>query len=221
MYNACIGGIVLPRNKYPEETVKKILDASLKLFIEKGYEETTVLDIIKNMGGMTRGAFYHHFKSKEEVFDALSDKLFDEYNPFEMAKYQEDLTGLEKLKFAINKYSFEDSKSQELSIAMFSLLESPTFLKKLVIETNRDVLAPLCQELIEEGIEDGSIQVSNAKLVAELFVSLTNFWTFPTLFPATEKDAIEKVYLIKQILDSVGLPVLDEEYLNQLIEGEK
>ena len=36
----------MPRNKYPEETVQKILDASLKLFLEKGYEETTVLDII-------------------------------------------------------------------------------------------------------------------------------------------------------------------------------
>ena len=53
----------MPRNKYPEETVQKILDASLKLFLEKGYEETTVLDIISEMGGLTRGAFYHHFKS--------------------------------------------------------------------------------------------------------------------------------------------------------------
>lgn len=47
----------MPRNKYPEETVQKILDASLKLFLEKGYEETTVLDIISEMGGLTRGAF--------------------------------------------------------------------------------------------------------------------------------------------------------------------
>ena len=76
----------MPRNKYPEETVQKILDASLKLFLEKGYEETTVLDIISEMGGLTRGAFYHHFKSKEEVFDALCEKLFYESNPFEKAK---------------------------------------------------------------------------------------------------------------------------------------
>ena len=69
-----MGGEFLPRNKYPEETVQKILDASLKLFLEKGYEKTTVLDIISEMGGLTRGAFYHHFKSKEEVFDALCEK---------------------------------------------------------------------------------------------------------------------------------------------------
>ena len=48
----------MPRNKYPEETVQKILDVSMKLFLEKGYEETTVLDIVGELGGLTRGAFY-------------------------------------------------------------------------------------------------------------------------------------------------------------------
>ena len=47
----------MPRNKYPEETVEKILDVSLKLFLEKGYENTTVLDIVDHLGGLTRGAF--------------------------------------------------------------------------------------------------------------------------------------------------------------------
>ena len=58
----------MSRNKYPEETEQIILDAALKLFIENGYEQTTILDIVDKMGGLTRGAFYHHFKTKEEVF---------------------------------------------------------------------------------------------------------------------------------------------------------
>ena len=61
----------MPRNKYPEETVQKILDVSLKLFLEKGYEETTVLDIVNNLGGLTRGAFITTSSRKEEVLDAL------------------------------------------------------------------------------------------------------------------------------------------------------
>ena len=47
----------MPRNKYPEETVQKILDVSMKLFLEKGYKETTILDIVRELGGLTRGAF--------------------------------------------------------------------------------------------------------------------------------------------------------------------
>lgn len=82
----------MPRNKYPEETVQKILDASLKLFLEKGYEQTTVLDIVDNLGGLTRGAFYHHFKSKEEVLDALSEQLYHKMDPFEKVKQEHGLT---------------------------------------------------------------------------------------------------------------------------------
>ena len=198
----------MPRNKYPEETVQKILDASLKLFLEKGYEETTVLDIISEMGGLTRGAFYHHFKSKEEVFDALCEKLFYESNPFEKAKSHKELNGLEKLKFVL-RTSFDETEHHQLSMASMQLLESPAFLKKL-IESNQE-LAPMYQELIEEGIQDGSIQSEQPKLLADLFVLLTNFWSIPTIYPMTDDEAWQKFLMIKSIMDNLGLPVIDDE----------
>ena len=182
----------MPRNKYPEETVQKILDASLKLFLEKGYEETTVLDIISEMGGLTRGAFYHHFKSKEEVFDALCEKL----------------NGLEKLKFVL-KTSFDETEHHQLSIASMQLMGSPAFLKKL-IESNQE-LVPMYQELIEEGIQDGSIKTEHSKLLAELFVLLTNFWSIPTIYPMTSEEMWEKFLIIKEITDKLGLPIIDDE----------
>ena len=210
MQSTCIesGGEVLPRNKYPEETVQKILDASLKLFLEKGYEETTVLDIISEMGGLTRGAFYHHFKSKEEVFDALCEKLFYESNPFEKAKSHKELNGLEKLKFVL-RTSFDETEHHQLSMASMQLLESPAFLKKL-IESNQE-LAPMYQELIEEGIQDGSIHSGQPKLLADLFVLLTNFWSIPTIYPMSDEEAWQKFLMIKSVLDHLGLPVIDDE----------
>ncbi|HBE9249847.1 TetR/AcrR family transcriptional regulator [Clostridioides difficile] len=198
----------MPRNKYPEETVQKILDASLKLFLEKGYEETTVLDIIAEMGGLTRGAFYHHFKSKEEVFEALCEKLFYETNPFEKAKQHKELNGLEKLKFVM-KTSFDDTEHHKLSIASMQLMESPAFLKKLT-ESNKE-LVPMYQELIEEGIKDGSIHTEHSKLLAELFVLLTNFWSIPTIYTVTPEEAWEKFLMIKVIMDNLGLPIIDDE----------
>ncbi len=122
----------MPRNKYPEETVQKILDATLRLFLEKGYEQTTILDIVDEMGGLTRGAFYHHFESKEEVLDALTTKLFCDDNLFERAKKQKGLTGLEKIKFMLVK-SFQDSNSihRKISMEAMQLLRSPSLLKIL------------------------------------------------------------------------------------------
>ena len=202
------GGELLPRNKYPEETVQKILDASLKLFLEKGYEHTSIQDIIDNLGGLSKGAIYHHFKSKEEVFDALCEKLFYEINPFEKAKSHKELNGLEKLKCVL-RTSFDETEYHQLSMASMQLMGSPAFLKKL-IESNQE-LAPMYQELIEEGIQDGSIQSEQPKLLADLFVLLTNFWSIPTIYPMTADEAWQKFLMIKSIMDNLGLPVIDDE----------
>lgn len=61
----------MARNKYPEITVEKILEAAQKLFFEKGYDNTTIQDIVDKLGGLTKGAIYHHFKSKEEFIRYL------------------------------------------------------------------------------------------------------------------------------------------------------
>jgi AcrR family transcriptional regulator len=50
-----------------EETKKQILKAARKLFGKKGYNETSLEDIYSSLK-LTRGAFYHHFSSKKEVF---------------------------------------------------------------------------------------------------------------------------------------------------------
>ena len=61
----------MARNKHPEVTEERILDVAQQLFLEKGYENTTIQDIVDGLGGLTKGAMYHHFKSKEEIMDAV------------------------------------------------------------------------------------------------------------------------------------------------------
>ena len=57
----------MSRNKYPEETIKLILDAATRLFTEKGFEKTSLQDIM-NQTKLSKGAIYHHFTSKEDIF---------------------------------------------------------------------------------------------------------------------------------------------------------
>lgn len=207
----------MPRNKYPEETVQKILDAALKLFLEKGYEQTTVLDIVENMGGLTRGAFYHHFKSKEEVLDVLGDKLFLDDNPFEKARQQSGLNALEKFKYLI-EWSAEDSDRRKLTVASLNALKSPTFLKRLV-DDNRDVVAPMYQTLIEEGVVDGSIKTQNPKLLAELFTLLTNFWMIPTLYSSSPEESIERLLFVSEVLEKMGMPLFGDGEIDSAIKN--
>jgi AcrR family transcriptional regulator len=59
--------------KEPEVRKAEILDAAEKLFIEKSYERASVNDIIKSVG-LSKGAFYYYFKSKEEVLGEILEK---------------------------------------------------------------------------------------------------------------------------------------------------
>jgi len=204
---------ILPRNKYPEETVKKILDTSLKLFLEKGYEQTTVLDIVANLGGLTRGAFYHHFKCKEEVLGAIFDGNYnDRPNSFHKAKDAKVSSGLERIRFALKGALMENIESEQQTAVTHlavSLMSNPRFLAEKLkgdIET-----AALITPMIEEGMADGSIRPGNPKMLAELFMILVNFWMMPAIFPCEPEETFAKAELIAEIFESLGFPVLDEE----------
>ena len=84
----------MARNKYPEVTVERILDAAQRLFLEKGYENTTIQDIVNELGGLTKGAVYHHFKSKEEIMEAVNDRMFSRTTPLRRCRNAATSRGL-------------------------------------------------------------------------------------------------------------------------------
>lgn len=129
----------MSRNKYPEITVENILEVSQRLFFEKGYDNTKIQDIADELG-MTKGAIYHHFKSKEEIMNTLGDKLFTNNNPFEIVKKRTDLNGLEKMKYVIN-LNQSNEQMVELTNQALPLLENPQVLAKM-FESNYQQLLP-------------------------------------------------------------------------------
>ena len=198
----------MARNKYPEVTVEKILDVSQRLFLEKGYDKTTIQDIVDELGGLSKGAIYHHFKSKEEIMDALGDKMFFNNNPFEKVKARTDLNGLQKMRMAI-MLNQSDENQIELTKQAIPMLKNPHVLARM-IETNRRCLCPYWELFIEEGIKDGSIKTQYKKELAE-FLVLMDIWLIPSIFPADKKELHNRLYCIKEMLEKMGLPLLNEE----------
>ena len=91
----------MARNKYPEQTVEKILDVAEQLFLKKGYDNTTIQDIVDSLDGLTKGAIYHHLDSKEAILSAIEGRIFAKDNPFKKVSNDCKLNGLEKLQKAI------------------------------------------------------------------------------------------------------------------------
>ncbi len=59
------------------ETKEKLIGAAVQCFLENGYELTSITKIT-DICNITKGAFYHHFKSKEEIFISVLNSLFYE-----------------------------------------------------------------------------------------------------------------------------------------------
>ncbi|MEC0370087.1 TetR/AcrR family transcriptional regulator [Paenibacillus chibensis] len=59
--------------KEAEERINEILDAADELFFQKGFDGTSTNDILDKVG-IARGTLYHHFKSKEDIMDALIER---------------------------------------------------------------------------------------------------------------------------------------------------
>lgn len=201
----------MSRNKYPEETVERILDTAQRLFLEKGYEQTTIQDITDNLGGLTKGAIYHHFKSKEEIIDAVSDRMFFSNNPFEAVRERKDLNGLQKLREAI-RLNQSDQERMNLTIQSIPVCKNPRLLMEM-INSNRKILTPYYQELLEEGNRDGSIHTEYAKEIAELMPLLTSLWMLPSVFPGSKEDMKHKFLFIGEMLEKMGVPLFDHEIL--------
>ncbi len=200
----------MARNKYPEITVEKILEVSQRLFLTKGYDNTTIQDIVDELGGLTRGAIYHHFKSKEEIMDALTNKMFREKNPFDTVKNQKDLNGLQKMKMAMS-LNQSDKERVNLSLQAMPILKNPRILAG-IIESNRQVLSPFWLVLLTEGIKDGSIHTDYARELSEL-IPLFDLWLTPSIYPATSEEIFHKFLFIKDLFDKMGLPLIDDEIM--------
>ena len=198
----------MARNKYPEVTEERILEAAQRLFLGKGYDRTTIQDIVNELGGLTKGAVYHHFKSKEEILDKVGDQLFFQNNPFEAVKQRKDLNGLEKLREAVRLNQSDTSRTQ-LTIQMLPLRKNPHLLVEM-IDSNRRVLTPYVLELLEEGNRDGSLHTEYPKEIAELLPLLTSLWLMPAVFPATKAEMRRKFTFLGEMLDRIGVPLFDE-----------
>lgn len=196
-----------PVKKTPEEWRKEILNAAQSLFISKGYEKTSISDIMDMTGG-AKGMFYRCFGSKEDVMYELGNQMFFQNNPFDAVKERNDLNGLQKIRLLLVLNQSDEVRNQ-LNMQAVPILKDPHILAAAV-EENRRVLTPLWLELLEEGKNDGSIRTEYAKELSEL-LPLINFWMMPTVFPATEEELHHKYRFVMEMLDYMGLPIFDEE----------
>lgn len=210
--------MTMARNKHPEGTVNLILDVAFRLFMEKGYEHTSIQDIIDNLGGLSKGAIYHHFKSKEDILVAVTDRMTEESNQMlAVIRDRSDLNGREKLK-TIFKESIKRPVQDDIFTVAPSLKNNPRLIFSIFRETVDKAAPEYIQPIVKQGISDGSIQTDYPAELAELIILVANIWMNPMIFDNSVEEAYHKFMVFRQMMKGFGLDIVDEEMLDRLQE---
>lgn len=206
----------MARNKYPEETRNLIIETAGRLFLEKGYERTSIQDIINHLGGLSKGAIYHHFKSKEEIMMAVGDTFYaDSEKRMKSVCQRQDLNGKEKIQ-EVFRVSLDTPAQAEMATIAPDMLKNPQllvmFLRDSVQQDAPDLLTPI----IEEGIRDGSIKTDYPRELAEVLMLIGNLWINPMIYPCSTEEVVKKVQFFKYFTDKLGLEVITDEVIEKI-----
>ncbi|MCI8436268.1 MAG: TetR/AcrR family transcriptional regulator [Lawsonibacter sp.] len=206
----------MARNKHPEQTVQLILDTASTLFLQKGYDKTTLQDII-DATKLSKGAIYHHFASKEAIIIAVVDRI-GECNTAVLAEVRDKkgLTGAEKLREMFRTAVRLSFQGGILNMLPF-LIENPKFMA-LQMESILNEAAP-CYVLpiLREGIADGSIRTDHPEELSEVLLLMTDLWLHPVLRPSTPEQVRARCAFFNQFTRQYGFELLDEDLIDTLV----
>ena len=207
----------MSRNKYPEETVKRILDVAQRLFLEKGYENTSIQDIIDGLGGLSKGAVYHHVRSKEDIFNAVGDR-YNERVVEELREVRDDktLSGYGKLK-KMFQLSLATADRDVMFTVAPDMIDNPRLLAIQMREIFSEVAPKYIFPVIKQGIRDGSIVTEYPRELSEVIVLLANIWLNPLVIRADLSEMEGRVRFFNELLCGMGLDLLDDEMLESYI----
>ena len=183
----------------------------------KGYQNTTLQDII-DATKLSKGAVYHHFRSKEEIAQRVGDP-FGRPDVGAAAPYP-GRPGPDRAAEAAGGVcsSFAGQRQQQIAQTLPHLCSNPQFLAMEL--TNIEAhLAPECiAPMIRQGMADGSIHTADANALAEALFVLADIWLSPQTRPTTPTEQQARNVVFQQMTHALGLDLLTDAQAEQLVQ---
>ncbi|UWU17897.1 TetR/AcrR family transcriptional regulator (plasmid) [Rhizobium sullae] len=158
--------------KQPEIRSAELLDCAQRLFFAHGYENTTVNDIIRE-AGVSKGAFYHYFSSKEALLEAFAARLARE--SLEELQPILDDPALD----AVGRLNTLFAGSRRLKVelapqlrAIFDVIFRPEniVLFHRIDQAVTRIVAPLLADILRRGTEEGVFDAPDPRAFAEMLL---------------------------------------------------
>jgi AcrR family transcriptional regulator len=160
--------------KLPHIRRNELIDCAQALFFQRGYDATTIADIIAS-AGVSKGGFYHHFDSKESLLEAMSVRLVEEVLvAAEDILKNPDLTALERMNgFFLRAQAWKAQSTAQLRAAFEAVLNPENdILYRRIAKAMWAVIGPYLIAIIREGDRAGQFRSASPELAAEIYLDL-------------------------------------------------
>jgi TetR/AcrR family transcriptional regulator, cholesterol catabolism regulator len=161
--------------KHPDIRRAEILNRATAMFAQRGYDNVSLNELI-TAAGVSKGAFYHWFPSKDALIAALAKRSADDqFAAVELAVAQCGGNALDRLN-ALLQAGFDvkmRTGTPEQLAAMISLLRPEnSHLYRRIVAVGEDLLRPLLTRVISDGVREGIFSTFDAEGVADLIQGL-------------------------------------------------
>jgi len=202
----------MARNRDSHETRKKILEVSKNLFLEKGFDNTSIQDIIDGLGGLTKGVIYHHFESKDEILQSIVSE-----NNQEILNYNwRGDTALKKIQNSLMD-AFSNLKYQRLVYSVSIMLRSPRLLGEQYLSLFSDFL-PEIRKKVYEGVKDESIKTEYPEELADLIILTLDVWIGFQISVFSVEELKRKMNFIKLTFEGWGVQLITDEMMEVIFK---
>ena len=154
---------------------QEILNTAEELFCRKGYENTSVQDIIDSLN-TSKGSFYHHFVSKEALLEEICSRRAEQISASVLREFEKIPSPLYKLDFLLSgMIPFRDDKLRFLLMLLpvFTLPEGRTVRYYFCDKLSACFYRPVYEQLVSDH-ENGVLYSKDPEYAASLILSIVN-----------------------------------------------
>ena len=175
--------------KESEERKKEILDIAEELFTTKGYDNTSTTDILERVG-IARGTMYYHFKSKEEILDALIDRIIQEIVCNVRSALSYEATASQKIISFVGATRVDSAIGKEITDHAHK--PQNALMHQKMLNSLLTVLTPIAAEIIKDGVKEGSFSTNYPEETAEMLLIYSSV-VFDDMNEMTDAEQEKKV----------------------------
>lgn len=182
-------GVPLTEEKQ-EQRRKEIFAASVHLFLEKGFNETSMREIAE-AAGVGTSTLYDYFKSKDEILVSYYENEIQKITNWGQEIVTQDLSVSEKLRTIMQKHLAYLLDNKSFHLKLFVETQRLSMGSQQLIQAQRYKYREMLRALIEEGMQTGEFREVNAQLAARSIYTLLTIAVFTAPPTATSEEIME------------------------------